>query len=88
MNVSIRADLQDFVDEKVRSGLYSTPEDVIRAGLIALKQQESFGDFAADELQDLIAEGERSLSDSGALDAETALQARRALRNQPDELAQ
>jgi len=87
MNVSIRADLQDFVDEKIRSGLYSTPEDVIRAGLIALKQHESFGDFAADELDELIAEGERSLKESGTLDAETALQARRARRNQPDEHA-
>ena len=87
MNVSIRADLQDFVDEKIRSGLYATPDDVIRAGLIALKQHESFGDFAAGELKDLIAEGERSISESGALDAEATLQARRARRNQSDERA-
>ena len=87
MNVSIRADLQDFVDEKIRSGLYATPDDVIRAGLIALKQHESFGDFAVDELKDLIADGEYSISESGDLDAEAALQARRARRNQPDERA-
>ena len=60
---------------------------MIRAGLAALKQHESFGDFAADELQELIAEGELSLRESGALDAETALKARRARRNQPDERA-
>lgn len=63
MNVTIRPDIQAFVDEKIRSGQYATPEDVIRAGLVALQQHESFGDFVPGELDELIAEGERSLGD-------------------------
>jgi putative addiction module CopG family antidote len=80
MSVPIRADLQKLIDEQIRSGQYATPEDVIRAGLLALEQHESFGDFAPDELEALIAEGEQSVTESGTLDAEEAYRTRRALR--------
>ena len=81
MNVPLRPDIEAFVDEKVRSGQYATREDVIRAGLVALRQHESFGDFIPGELDELIAEGERSIDGSATLDAEEALHARRACRN-------
>ena len=80
MNVTLRPDLQAFLEEKLRSGQYATAEDVIRAGLAALKQHESFGDFAPGELSELIAEGEKSLDEAGTLDAEEALRLRRADR--------
>ncbi len=87
MNVPIRDDLQSFIDEQIRSGQYANPEDVIRAGLIALKQHESFGDFAPGELEDLITEGERSIKESGTLDGEAAFQSRRARRNRSEDNA-
>jgi len=84
MNDPIRADLQELIDEQIRSGQYATPEDVIHAGLLALKQHESFGDFAQGELETLIAEGEQSVIDSGTLDAEEAYRSRRAHRGRPE----
>lgn len=80
MNVPLQPDIEAFVDEKVRSGQYATREDVIRAGLVALRQHESFGDFIPGELDELIEEGERSIDGAATLDAEEALRARRARR--------
>jgi len=80
MNVPLRPDIEAFVDEMVRSGQYATREDVIQAGLVALRQHEFFGDFISGELNEIIAEGERSLDRSPMLDADEAMRARRARR--------
>jgi hypothetical protein len=42
---------------------YATPEDVLQAAVALLRQSEKFGDFAAGELDALLAEGERGLQD-------------------------
>jgi len=81
MNVSLPPDIQAFVNEMIQSGQYETPEAVIQAGLVALRQHESFGDFVPGELNELITEGEKSLEESGTLDAEEALRARRVGRH-------
>ena len=81
MNVSLRPDLQRFIEQKVSSGQYATPDEVVQAGLAALKQQESFGEFEPGELSALVAEGEQSLREFEALDADDALMARRARRS-------
>ena len=81
MNVSVRRELQKFIEEKVSSGQYATPEEVVQAGLAALRQQESFGDFEPGELASLIAEGEQSLRTAETLDADDALATRRARRS-------
>ena len=81
MNVSLPPDIQAFVNEMIQSGQYDTPEAVIQAGLVALRQHESFGDFGPGELNKLIAEGEKSIEESGTLDAEAALRARRVGRD-------
>lgn len=80
MNVSLSPEMQRYVDEKVRSGQYSRPEDVIHAGLGSLISQENFGDFAPGELDKLLAEGEQSVGQAGWLDGEDEFQKRRARR--------
>jgi antitoxin ParD1/3/4 len=70
MNVSLTPDLQRFVDEKVATGGYSSPEDVVRAALASLQQAEKFGDFQPGELDSLIREGEKSLEYGGPIAAD------------------
>ena len=72
---------QEFIDRKLKSGEYDSAEDVVRAGLSALQQQELFGDFRSGELDKLIQEGERSISERGTLDADEALADRRVRRS-------
>lgn len=69
MNLSLNPEMQRYVEEKVRSGEYASPEQVLEAGLVALKQQDSFGDFAPGELDELLAEGERSIEREGTIPA-------------------
>ena len=40
MNISLPEDLKGFIESRVRSGLYGSPSDVIRAGLRALAREE------------------------------------------------
>jgi Arc/MetJ-type ribon-helix-helix transcriptional regulator len=70
MNLSLKPDLLRLINEQVKSAKYSTPEDMVAAGIMALAQQEQFGDFEAGELDDLLAEGERSIERDGALHGE------------------
>jgi putative addiction module CopG family antidote len=60
MNLSLPADVQRLIDERVRSGKYRSAEDVIAAALMQLDQLEEVGDFEAGELDALLAEGEQS----------------------------
>ena len=72
--------LQKLIDERVKSGKYASPEDVVAAALLTLDQQERFGDFAVGELDDLLAEGERSIEKDGPLDGDEAFRLRQARR--------
>ena len=77
MNLSLDADLQQLIDERVKSGKYATAEDVVAAALRTLEQQERFGDFEPGELDELLAEGERSIEQEGTLDGDEAFRQRR-----------
>jgi antitoxin ParD1/3/4 len=78
--ISLKPEVQKLIDDRVNSGKYSSPEDVVVAAIRALDQQEHFGDFAAGELDELLAEGERSIEQEGSLDGEEALRLRRQRR--------
>jgi len=80
MNLSLNPEVQRLNDERVKSGKYATPEDVIVAALLSLDQQEQFGDFAPGELDELLAEGELSIAENGTLDGDEAYQLRRERR--------
>jgi Arc/MetJ-type ribon-helix-helix transcriptional regulator len=68
--------------QRVSSGKYATPEDVVAAAILALDEQEQFGDFEPGELDDLLAEGELSIELEGTLDGEDAFRLRTQRRAQ------
>jgi antitoxin ParD1/3/4 len=76
MNVTLKPDVQQLIDDRVRSGQYASPAEVVEAAILALEQSERFGDFAAGELDALLAEGERSIEQEGTLDGEEAFRMR------------
>lgn len=41
MNVSLTPEFETFVDEKLKSGSYSSASEVVRAGLRLLQQQDA-----------------------------------------------
>ena len=61
--------------------LAASREDVIRAGLASLQQQEALGDVAPRELNEFLADGERSIREKVTLDGEKAYRARRPRRS-------
>ncbi|CAN5426220.1 hypothetical protein BH10CYA1_BH10CYA1_59440 [soil metagenome] len=80
MNLS--PEVQKLIDAKVKSGQFATPDDVVAAALLTLEQQEWLGDFAKGELETLLRDGEKSISEDGTLDGDEAFQLRRARRVQ------
>ena len=70
MELSLPAKFRKLIEDRVRAGKYATPEDVVKAALTTLDQNDRFGEFAPGELDHLIAEGERSLRRDGPIPAE------------------
>ena len=60
MNLSLSGEAQKLIEERVKSGKYNSPEDVVMAALHALDSDENAGEFEPGELDRLIAEGEQS----------------------------
>jgi antitoxin ParD1/3/4 len=80
MHLSLNPEMQKLIDERLKSGQYTTAEDVVAAALMTLDQQERFGDFAPGELDELLAEGEQSIARDGTLDGDEAFRLRRERR--------
>jgi antitoxin ParD1/3/4 len=78
MQLSLTPEMQRFIDDRLKSGMYGSPEEVVAAALALLEQQEAMGDFEPGEMQRLIDEGDRS---GDALDAEQVFAEIRELRN-------
>lgn len=57
MNVSMSPEFQQFVDEKVSSGDYSSASEVIRAGLRLLKERDEEHHSRLDALRRDVSEG-------------------------------
>ena len=77
MNLSLPPQTQKLIEERVKSGKYGSPEDVVAAAVAQLDQQEQSGDFEAGELDRLLAEGEQSGAD---IDGEHVLNELKDLR--------
>ena len=65
MSFDLPPSAAEFVEEQVRSGAFSTPEEVIVAALKTFQANCEFGDFAPGELEKLLQEGERSAVEHG-----------------------
>lgn len=51
MNVSLTSELEKLVNEKVRSGMYSSASEVVREALRLLKEQEDLRHLRLEELR-------------------------------------
>jgi len=61
MNISLTSQLEQFVDEKVKSGLYFTASEVIRDGLRLLREQDEVRGHKIKALQEKIDRGTAQL---------------------------
>jgi antitoxin ParD1/3/4 len=57
MNVSLTSELEQYVQEKVSSGLYYSASEVIREGLRLLKEKDQFQQVRLQELRQEIQAG-------------------------------
>jgi len=62
MNVSVTPELEDFVNEKVQSGLYNSASEVIREGLRLLREQDELKRMRLEALRKDIQKGIDSLN--------------------------
>ncbi|HWB54109.1 MAG TPA: type II toxin-antitoxin system ParD family antitoxin [Tepidisphaeraceae bacterium] len=69
LNLSLTRPQRRAIDRRVRSGQYSSEQDVVRAGLAALEQQEVAGDFSPGEWETILKHAERSIRLHGTVDA-------------------
>lgn len=81
MTIKLTPTIRKLVERRVKTGQFASPTAVIEAGLAALEERESQGDFSKGELAKLIAEGEESIRRHGLLDGEEALRLRRQRRH-------
>ena len=79
MNVTLNSAMERFIAKEVKSCRYKRADDVVRAAMQTLMQQ-SVPEFAAGDLDALLAEGEESIAREGTLDGEAAYQERRRRR--------
>ena len=80
MNVSLTPELEQFVRQKVDSGLYNSSSEVVREALRLLEERERLKEWKLDELRRAIQEGIRSLEvgEGTPFDAEDVIRRGRA----------
>ena len=57
MNILLTPDLEDLVNEKLKSGQYNSPSEVISEGLRLLKEQDQLKELRREELRKEIMKG-------------------------------
>jgi antitoxin ParD1/3/4 len=72
MKLDLSPGVQKLIKDRVKSGKYPRPEDVVSAAIASLDQQESFGDFAPGELDKLLSDGERDIAAGDVIDGDKA----------------
>jgi antitoxin ParD1/3/4 len=48
MNLSLKPELESFIQQEILTGKYTTPDEVIEAGLKLLDRQNSYHDWATE----------------------------------------
>lgn len=74
MNVSLTPELEKLVQEKVRSGRYTSASEVVREALRLLEKQDQLRALRLDEVRKKIAEGLKSLDRGEGIDGGEALE--------------
>jgi putative addiction module CopG family antidote len=54
MELNISLEMQHFIDAKIKSAQYRPAEEIVRAGLASLMQQEGIGELEDDEIAKLL----------------------------------
>lgn len=72
MQLVLPPNFQRMIDERVESGKYPTPEDVVAAALSMLDQKEAHGEFSEGELDALLAEGEAAIRRGEVMEGDAA----------------
>ena len=57
MNVSLTPELEQFVDDKMKSGDFTSASEVVRAGLRLLKERDAEHQARLDALRQAVGEG-------------------------------
>jgi antitoxin ParD1/3/4 len=57
MEITLTPDLENLINEKVRSGLYNSPSEVVREGLRLLKEQDELKRIRREELRREVQKG-------------------------------
>lgn len=57
-----RPDLQRFIEQKVESGEYATPDAVVEEALVRLQEEQGDGDWTSAELREAVEVGLHQLS--------------------------
>lgn len=70
MTVTLPGDVQEFVEEQLAAGTYSTVEEVLRAAVAALRSPQTQGDFAPGELDAILERAVRRYRERGGRPAE------------------
>ena len=82
MKLTLGPDAEQIIQEQLRARKFTDAEAVVLAGLKSLSAGAP-DQFDPGELRALLAEGEESIAREGTFDADEALAARRARRQQP-----
>ena len=78
MNVSLTPELEELVQEKVRSGRYNSASEVVREALRLLEEQDELRAVRLEEVRKKIAQGLASLDRGEGIDGEDAKERLRA----------
>ncbi|HWE92813.1 MAG TPA: hypothetical protein VG269_02460 [Tepidisphaeraceae bacterium] len=62
MNINLRPDVERFVDEKVKTGQYRSPEEAVNGLLARVREQEGLSD---DDIVDLRREADQGIAEAG-----------------------
>ena len=73
MNVSLTPELESIVELKVKSGMYNSASEVVRAGLRLLQQQDEIREAKLNSLRAEIQKGIDDLEAGRFEDGETAM---------------
>ena len=72
MNVSLTPEFERYINEKVKSGLYSTASEVVREGLRIMQERDRFNAARLKQLRDDIQVGLDQLARGDGVDGEKA----------------
>jgi len=85
MNVSLTPELERFVDQKVKQGLYNSASEVVRDGLRMLTERDQERKAKLDALRHAVAKGTTQIQEGKGVSGKAAFAKVRARRKQRSE---